>query len=127
MCLFMAGPILMHLTTTSWGDPSSYLWMRMGRERGLSFISMSMISISHSFHLTNSPRITTMEVPTTYLLSGRLGSNHGKPRIATSGRELLFMTRNTSSMLKYILNLMSTTVKISKLDLKQMDISPRNL
>ena len=66
---------------------------------------------------TNSPRITTMEVPTTYLLSGRLGSNHGKPRIATSGRKLLFMTRITSSMLKYILYLMSTTVKISKLDL----------
>ena len=69
------------------------------------------------FHLTYSPRITTMEVPTVSLLSGRLGSNHGKPRIATSGRELLFMTRNTSSMLKYILYLMSTTVKISKLDL----------
>ena len=130
----MAGPILMNLTTphpcpssilmTSWGAPSSYLWMRMGRGRGLPFLSMSRISINHSFHLTNSPNITTMEVPTTYLLSGRLGSKHGNPRIATSGRKLLFMTRNTSSMhkgdtrrLEYILYLMSNTVKISKLDL----------
>ena len=56
------------------------------------------------------------------LLSGRLGSKHGNPRIATSGRKVLFMTRNTSSMhkgdtrrLEYILYLMSNTVKISKL------------
>ena len=30
---------------TYWGEPSSYLWMRMGRERGLPFLSMSMISV----------------------------------------------------------------------------------
>ena len=51
MCLFMVGPILMELTThhpcpslilmTYWGEPSSYLWMRMGRERGLPFLNMS--------------------------------------------------------------------------------------
>ena len=40
----------------------------------------------------------TMEVVTTYLLTGRLGSKHGKQRISTSGRKLLFMTRNTSPM-----------------------------
>ena len=56
MCLFMAGPILMDLITlhpcpllilmTYWGEPSSYLWMRMGRERGLPFLNMSRISIN---------------------------------------------------------------------------------
>ena len=106
------------------GAPSSYLWMRMRRERGLPFLSMSRIAINYSFHLTNSPKITTMEITTTYLLSGSLGRKHGKPRIATCGRKLLFMTRNTSSMqkrdtrrLEYILYLMSNTVKISKPDL----------
>ena len=29
------------------GEPSSYLWMRMGRERGLQFLSMSMISVKN--------------------------------------------------------------------------------
>ena len=53
----MAGPILMDLITphpcrssilmTYWGEPSSYLWMRMGRERGLSFLNMSMISVKN--------------------------------------------------------------------------------
>ena len=33
-----------------------------------------------------------MEVVTTYLLRGRLGSKHGKQRITTSGSKLLFMT-----------------------------------
>ena len=57
MCLFMAGPILMDLITphpcpslilmTYWGEPSSYLWMRMGRERGLPFLNMSRISINN--------------------------------------------------------------------------------
>ena len=57
MCLFMAGPILMDLITphpcpssiliTYWGEPSSYLWMRMGRERGLPFLSMSRISVNN--------------------------------------------------------------------------------
>ena len=53
----MAGPILMDLITphpcpssilmTYWEEPSSYLWMRMGRERGLPFLSMSMISVKN--------------------------------------------------------------------------------
>ena len=85
MCLFMVGPILMDLLTphpcpslilmTYWGEPSFYLWMRMGRERGLPFLNMSRISIYNkspekissdsssrlmeinlmtSFHITNS-------------------------------------------------------------------------
>ena len=32
---------------TNWGEPSSYLWMRMGRERGLPFLNMSRISINN--------------------------------------------------------------------------------
>ena len=32
---------------TYWGEPSSYLWMRMGRERGLPFLSMSRISVNN--------------------------------------------------------------------------------
>ena len=54
MCLFMAGPILMGLTTphpcpssilmTYWGEPFFYLWMRIERERGLLFLNMSMIT-----------------------------------------------------------------------------------
>ena len=54
---FVAGPILMDLVTphpcpssilmTYWGEPSSYLWMRMGRERGLPFLSMSRISVNN--------------------------------------------------------------------------------
>ena len=56
-----------------------------------------------------------------------------KDRITTSGRKLLFMTRNTSPMhqrdtrrLEYTLYLMSNTVENSRLDLWQMDISPKN-
>ena len=30
-----------------WGEPSSYLWMRMGRGRGLPFLSMSMIFVKN--------------------------------------------------------------------------------
>ena len=55
--LHMAGPILMDLITphpcpssilmTYWGEPSSYLWMRMGRERGLPFLRMSRISVNN--------------------------------------------------------------------------------
>ena len=32
---------------TYWGEHSSYLWMRMGRERGLPFLSMSRISVNN--------------------------------------------------------------------------------
>ena len=32
---------------TYWGEPSSYLWMRMGRERGLPFMRMSRISVNN--------------------------------------------------------------------------------
>ena len=32
---------------TYWGEPSSYLWMRMRRERGLPFLSMSRISVNN--------------------------------------------------------------------------------
>ena len=55
MCLFMVGPILMDLIThhpcpslilmTYWGE--HFLWMRMGRERGLPFLNMSRISINN--------------------------------------------------------------------------------
>ena len=183
----MAGPILMNLITphpcpssillTYWGEPSSYLWLRMGRERGLPFLSMSMISVKNkspekissdsssrlmeinlmtSVHVTNlwntlrtrqtlvhwkmdftdsnASKITkdhilpqtqnTMGVATTYLLSERLGSKHGKQRTTTSGRKLLFMTRNKPSMhqrdnrrLEYTFFLMSTNVKNSRIDL----------
>ena len=57
MCLFMVGPILMDLTThhpcpslilmTYWGEHFSYLWTRMGRERGLPFLNMLRISINN--------------------------------------------------------------------------------
>ena len=57
MCLFMVSPILMDLTThhpcpslilmTYWGEHFSYLWMRMGRERGLPFLNMSRTSINN--------------------------------------------------------------------------------
>ena len=36
---------------TYWGESSSYLWMRMGRERGLPFLSMSRISSDSSSRL----------------------------------------------------------------------------
>ena len=32
---------------TYWGEPSSYLWMRMGRERGLPFLGMPRISVNN--------------------------------------------------------------------------------
>ena len=32
---------------TYWGEPSSYLWMRMGRERGPPFLIMSRISVNN--------------------------------------------------------------------------------
>ena len=66
MCLFMVGPILMDLIThdpcpslilmTYWGEHFSYLWMRMGRERGLPFLNLTRISINN-----NSPEKTSSD------------------------------------------------------------------
>ena len=90
--------------------------VRMGRETNL----MSLFTKDHMLPQTQN----IMGVPTTYLLNGRLGSKHGKQRIITSGRKLLFMTRNTSLMhqrdtrkSEYTLYLMSKTVENSRLDL----------
>ena len=81
---------------------------------------MSLLTQEHILPQTQN----IMGVPTTYLLNGRLGSKHGKQRIITSGRKLLFMTRNTSLMhqrdtrkSEYTLYLMSNTVENSRLDL----------
>ena len=101
---------------TYWGEPYSHLWMRMGRETNL----MSLLTQEHILPQTQN----IVGVPTTYLLNGRLGSKHGKQRIITSGRKLLFMTRNPSLMhqrdtrkSEYTLYLMSNTVENSRLDL----------
>ena len=45
MDLITLHPCPSSILMTYWGDPSSYLWMRMGRERGLPFLSMSRISV----------------------------------------------------------------------------------
>ena len=39
---------------TCWGEPSSSLWMRMGRERGLPFLSMPMMSVKNKSQEKNS-------------------------------------------------------------------------
>ena len=44
---------------TYWGEPSSYLWMRMGRERGLPFLSMSRISSDSSSRLMETNLMTS--------------------------------------------------------------------
>ena len=101
---------------TYWGEPYSHQWMRMGRGTNL----ISLLTKDHMLPQTQN----IMGVPTTYFLNGRLGSKHGKQRIITSGRKLLFMTRNTSLMhqrdtrkSEYTLYLMSSTVENSRLDL----------
>ena len=40
-------PMFIIIFETYWGEPSSYLWMRVGRERGLPFLSMSRISVNN--------------------------------------------------------------------------------
>ena len=40
-------PMSIMILMTYWGEPSSYLWMRMGRERGPPFLSMSRISVNN--------------------------------------------------------------------------------
>ena len=40
-------PYPLSILMTYWGEPSSYLWMRMGRERGLPFMRMSRISVNN--------------------------------------------------------------------------------
>ena len=47
MDLITLHPCPSSILTTYWGEPSSYLWMRMGRERGLPFLSMSRISVNN--------------------------------------------------------------------------------
>ena len=47
MDLITLHPCPSSILMTYWGEPSSYLWMRMGRERGLPFLSMSRISVSN--------------------------------------------------------------------------------
>ena len=44
MDLITLHPCPSSILMTYWGESSSYLWMRMGRERGLPFLSMSRIS-----------------------------------------------------------------------------------
>ena len=46
MDLITLHPCPSSILMTYWGEPSSYLWMRMGRERGLPFLSMSRISVN---------------------------------------------------------------------------------
>ena len=47
MDLITPHPCPSSLLMTYWGEPSFYLWMRMGRERGLPFLSMSRLSVSN--------------------------------------------------------------------------------
>ena len=47
MDLITLHPCPPSILMTYWGEPSSYLWMRMGRERGLRFLSMSRISVNN--------------------------------------------------------------------------------
>ena len=47
MDLITLHPCPSSILMTYWGEPSSYLWMRMGRERGLPFLSMSRISVNN--------------------------------------------------------------------------------
>ena len=50
MDLITLHPCPSSILMTYWGEPSSYLWMRMGRERGLPFLSMSRISVNNKSH-----------------------------------------------------------------------------
>ena len=47
MDLITLHPCPSSILMTYWGEPSSYLWMRMGRERGPPFLSMSRISTNN--------------------------------------------------------------------------------
>ena len=49
MDLITLHPCPSSILMTYWGEPSSYLWMRMGRERGPPFLSMSRISVNNKF------------------------------------------------------------------------------
>ena len=47
MDLITLHPCPSSILMTYWGEPSTYLWMRMGRERGAPFLSMSRISVNN--------------------------------------------------------------------------------
>ena len=47
MDLITLHPCPSSILMTYWGEPSSYLWMRMGRERAPPFLSMSWISVNN--------------------------------------------------------------------------------
>ena len=47
MDLITLHPCPSSILMTYWGEPSTYLWMRMGRERGPPFLSMSRISVNN--------------------------------------------------------------------------------
>ena len=47
MDLITLHPCPSSILMTYWGEPSSYLWMRMRRERGLPFLSMSRIPVNN--------------------------------------------------------------------------------
>ena len=47
MDLITLHPCPSSILMTYWGESSSYLWMRMGRERGLPFLSMSRIPVNN--------------------------------------------------------------------------------
>ena len=62
MDLITLHPCPSSILMTYWGEPSSYLWMRMGRERGLPFLSMSRISSDSSSRLMETNLMTSFHI-----------------------------------------------------------------
>ena len=62
MDLITLDPCPSSILMTHWGEPSSYLWMRMGRERGLPFLSMSRISSDSSSRLMETNLMTSFHI-----------------------------------------------------------------
>ena len=63
MDLITLHPCPSSILMTYWGEPSSYLWMRMGRERGLPFLSVSRISVNNKSQekISSNPSSRLME------------------------------------------------------------------
>ena len=62
MDLITLHPCPSSILMTYWGEPSSYLWIRMGRGRGLPFLSMSRISSDSSSRLMETNLMTSFHI-----------------------------------------------------------------
>ena len=101
---------------TYWGEPSSYLWMRMGRERGLPFLSMSRISVNNKNQEKISSDSSSRLMETNLMTSFHIANlwNTERTRQTLVHWKMDFTGSNASKIIKdHILPQTQNTIKVA--------------